>query len=87
LRWFRRKKKTAVPLSEHERDVLARELKESAEHAMPSVVDENFARGGASYNNINNQARIVNGRGIEAIGERKMFEPRANWKPEDRDSL
>ena len=85
--WFRRNKKAAAPLSDHEREVLARELRESAEHAMPSVVDENFASGGASYNNINKQKVILEGHGIEAIAERRVLEPRANWRPEDEDSL
>ena len=87
--WFKRnsRRKTRQQVDAREQAALERELAESRDHAMPSAVDESFASGGPSYNNVNPVASIVNARGAGAVGSRRIFEPRKGWKPEDREEL
>lgn len=87
LRKWRRVTKPALPVDDREREILKRELEESAKDAMPSIVDESFATGGSSLNNVNPVSQTVNARGFEAIGLRRLWEPRARWKPEDKSEL
>jgi hypothetical protein len=89
-RLFGRKSRSGrseTPLDAREQAALERELAESRDRAMPSAVDESFASGGPSYNNVNPVASIVNARGPGAVGLRRIFEPRKGWKPEDREEL
>jgi hypothetical protein len=89
VRWFFSKSKGRVTenLDARELEILERELEESARKAMPSLVDDSFASGGPSYNNVNPVSQVINGRGFAAIGLRRLWEPRSRWRPEDKSEL
>ncbi len=87
FRCFRKSSKTHKTLDARELEIFERELEESATKAMPSLVDDSFAAGGPSYNDVNPVSQVVNGRGLAAIGLRRLWEPRSRWRPEDKSEL
>ena len=69
-------------MSEREKLILERELKESKNSPMQSDASSNTFGDGSSFNNVSRINATVNQRGMDGIVTRRITEPRKNW-PED----
>lgn len=69
-------------MSEREKIILERELKESKISPMQSDTSSNTFGDGSSFNNISRINATLNQSGMDGIVNRRITEPRKNW-PED----
>lgn len=84
------KRRKLVPLEDldsRQRELLARELAESANSAMPSEMGSDTFGDGSSINNISRVQATVNQRGMGGISARRIFEPRKGWSKNDRGQI
>jgi len=83
----RRKRIPPDDLNPRQKELLARELAESASSAMPSDTSSDTFGDGSSINNISRVQATVNQRGMGGITARRIFEPRKGWSKNDRDKI
>ena len=82
---FKKKSDNCVQLTEKEIETLRRELEESRKSAMLSDTSSN-AFGGGNY--VTSKLRLaVNQNGLLGIVSRRIFEPRKNLSPENREEI
>ncbi len=83
----RRKQISPKDLTPKQRELLERELAESASSAMPSDTSSDTFGDGSSINNISRIQATVNQRGMGGITARRIFEPRKGWSKNDKGQI
>ncbi len=86
-KYFSRNKKQNEILSEREKGILERELKESTNSSMPSSTSTNTFGDGSSINNISRISATINQNEITGIVGRRITEPRKNWPEEEQNKI
>lgn len=82
---FKKKSENCVQLTEKELEILKRETEESQKSAMPDNLGTNVFGGG---NYVTSKFRFsVNQNGILSVVSRRIFEPRKNLPPENREEI
>lgn len=86
---FLRRRKPIIQddLSPRQRELLARELAESASSAMPSDTSSDTFGDGSFINNISRAQATLNQRGMGGITARRIFEPRKGWSKNDKNEI